>query len=88
MAWVPQQEAWASVDTRQRPTTRGVRMSKPSTANSTASSSACLLLLLGSSACATAQAVADAPVEFWVTLEKLVIAVLEDIESLLWLFGI
>jgi hypothetical protein len=46
------------------------------------------LLLLGSSACATAQAVADAPVEFWVTLEKLVIAVLEDIESLLWLFGI
>jgi hypothetical protein len=32
--------------------------------------------------CATTQALADAPVEFWQTVEKLVVAVGQDLEAL------
>lgn len=33
--------------------------------------------------CATTQALADAPVEFWTTAEKLVVAVGQDLEAVL-----
>jgi ABC-type glycerol-3-phosphate transport system substrate-binding protein len=42
---------------------------------------ACMLL----AGCATTQALADAPVEFWQTAEKLVLAVGQDLETLLLL---
>ena len=39
--------------------------------------------------CATTQALADAPVEFWQTAERLVFAVAEDLEAvLLFLLGL
>jgi hypothetical protein len=39
--------------------------------------------------CATTQALADAPVEFWETAERLVFAVAEDLEAvLLFLLGL
>lgn len=39
--------------------------------------------------CATTQALADAPVEFWLTVEKLVVAVGQDLEALvLFLLGL
>jgi hypothetical protein len=47
---------------------------------------AAALLLLSS--CATSKAVAEAPLEFWVTLERITIAMGSDLESLLWILGL
>lgn len=47
---------------------------------------ACLAILLLTS-CATYQAVTEAPAEFWITAEEIVLAVLADIWSVLeWVF--
>lgn len=46
---------------------------------------ACMLL----AGCATTQALVDAPVEFWQTAERLVIAIGQDLEQLvLFLLGL
>jgi hypothetical protein len=42
-----------------------------------------LAIVVCASSCATTQALADAPVEFWQTAEKLVLAVGQDLETLL-----
>lgn len=40
-------------------------------------------------ACATTQALAEAPVEFWTTAEKLVVAIGQDLEAIvLFLLGL
>jgi hypothetical protein len=57
--------------------------------NSTNSRRLCVLaatLLLSS--CATTKAVAEAPVEFWLTLERIAFAMGSDVESLLFVFGL
>lgn len=46
-----------------------------------------ILSPLALSACATTEALLEAPEEFWITVEKLVFAVLQDLESLLALLG-
>jgi hypothetical protein len=40
------------------------------------------------SACATTQALVEAPEEFWLTVEKLLWAIWQDVESTLLLLGI
>jgi len=40
------------------------------------------------SSCATSKAVAEAPLEFWVTLERITMAMGSDLESLLWILGL
>jgi hypothetical protein len=40
------------------------------------------------SSCATTKAIAEAPVEFWLTLERIAFAMGSDLESLLLLFGL
>lgn len=40
------------------------------------------------SACATTQALVEAPEEFWLTVEKLLLAIWQDVESTLLLLGI
>ena len=40
------------------------------------------------SSCATSKAVAEAPVEFWLTLERIALAIGSDLESLLLIFGL
>lgn len=40
------------------------------------------------SSCATSKAIAEAPVEFWLTLERIAFAMGSDLESLLFLFGL
>lgn len=40
------------------------------------------------SSCATTKAVAEAPVEFWLTLERIAFAMGSDLESLLFVFGL
>lgn len=57
--------------------------------NSTNSRLLCVLaatLLLSS--CATTKAVMEAPLEFWVTLERISMAMGTDLESLLWILGV
>lgn len=44
----------------------------------------CLLF----ASCATTEAIIDAPVEFWVTLERIVMAMGSDLESMLWILGL
>ena len=46
-------------------------------------SAACAAIAGCAASCATTQALADAPVEFWQTAEKLVVAVGQDLEALL-----
>jgi hypothetical protein len=38
--------------------------------------------------CATTEAIIDAPVEFWITLERIVMAMGTDLESVLWILGL
>ena len=40
------------------------------------------------SSCATSKAVAEAPLEFWITLERITLAMGSDLESLLWILGL
>lgn len=50
---------------------------------------ACAAIAACAASCATTQALADAPVEFWQTVEKLVVAVGQDLEALvLFLLGL
>lgn len=52
-------------------------------------SAACAAIAACAASCATTQALADAPVEFWQTAEKLVVAIGQDLEAvLLFLFGL
>ena len=44
------------------------------------------LLLLA--ACATTQVLVEAPEAFWLTIERLILAVFEDVESVLLLLGL
>jgi hypothetical protein len=44
----------------------------------------CFLL----AACATTQVLVEAPEAFWLTIERLIIAVFEDVESVLLLLGL
>ena len=44
----------------------------------------CLLL----ASCATTQVLVEAPEAFWLTIERLIIAVFEDVESVLLLLGL
>jgi len=55
--------------------------------NSSFSEFCVILSPLALSACATTEALLEAPEEFWITVEKLVFAVLQDLESLLALLG-
>lgn len=60
------------------------RRSSPDRAASPAwLSAACAAIAACAASCATTQALADAPVEFWTTAEKLVVAVGQDLEALL-----
>jgi ABC-type glycerol-3-phosphate transport system substrate-binding protein len=52
-------------------------------------SAACAAIAACAASCATTQALADAPVEFWQTAEKLVVAIGQDLEAvLLFLLGL
>lgn len=52
-------------------------------------SAACAAIAACAASCATTQALADAPVEFWQTAERLVFAVAKDLEAvLLFLLGL
>lgn len=52
-------------------------------------SAVCAAIAACAASCATTQALADAPVEFWQTAEKLVIAIGQDLEAvLLFLLGL
>jgi hypothetical protein len=44
----------------------------------------CLLL----ASCATTQVLVEAPEAFWLTIERLILAVFEDVESVLLLLGL
>jgi hypothetical protein len=39
-------------------------------------------------ACATTQVLVEAPEAFWLTIERLILAVFEDVESVLLLLGL
>jgi hypothetical protein len=39
-------------------------------------------------ACATTQALIEAPEEFWATVERLLIAIWQDVESVIFLLGL
>lgn len=57
--------------------------------NSTNSRLLCALAAMSLlSSCATTKAIAEAPVEFWLTLERIAFAMGSDLESLLLLFGL
>lgn len=52
-------------------------------------SAVCAAIAACAASCATTQALADAPVEFWQTAEKLVVAIGQDLEAvLLFLLGL
>lgn len=53
-----------------------------------AARAAALAALVLFSACATTQALVEAPEEFWLTVEKLLWAIWQDVESTLLLLGI
>lgn len=52
----------------------------------TVASVACAAVL--ATACATTQVLVEAPEAFWITIESIILALFDDAESLLLLFGL